>query len=180
MTIIAIHDGVLGADSANVYANGTWNESIQTNAKKIYVSECKRLAIASTGYATPDRDLAAVAAYFTDRITAYFATGDAASLRITKTDAASMPLADAVYYVLTTKGFLTFSNVSIGSMNFHELSETLAYGLPTAHFYTAINLGLPFVEALEHACKMCCKTRPPIHTFSAKELLDFEVCNAPS
>lgn len=176
MTIIVGSKGALYADSGRVIDFGQWYSRLTNDAVKIFISPCKRVAIASTGFAVADFERKGIIDFFIGRIAAQLANDDKNdALVVTYKQRQELQLPAARYIVMTTHGFYQYDHAGgwAGAILFSQIDDTIMAGMPIQELHTALGLGMEMVPAMTLACSFCTCSRPPINSVSVASLVPF-------
>lgn len=173
MTMIAYSKKLRGLmiDSGIVINYNNPSQRIETSDRKMYVTEDRRFAIATTGFILHDEERAAFERLFVPRIELYMKDRSVKSLEFNKVEHQAHGLCHQTTVVMTSFGLFVIDIGGVSTrMTFEPLYEDFVRGASTVYFHCAQAMGNTPEKAFEYAIERCDNSRMPIHVIYANDL----------
>lgn len=177
MTVIAYCGKTkrLIADSATVIDYGSRGQRIEGGTKKLFMSSCRRVAFASTGYKLNSIDVEALEKFIVPRIDLYLREHSDEALQISQKERDALHLAHQIIIAVTSELVFILNIGSKSFINIGDIDETLIYGNVTIHAHNALATGMPIEDAVAYAVSKCEMSRLPLSVIDMAEILPFNV-----
>lgn len=175
MTIIA-YDGKtkkLYADSGEVYNYNASTEYLMGGAQKIFVSPCRKIAIATTGFANDTVNREIIADFLLSRIAIYNETKDPAAFKIKPADKCRIGLASQTIVGITKERAYVYhasENGGYSDIQVCGLDDVLCYGRANLFVMAAYHAGRSMEDAMMHGVRFCDYSLLPITSFDTTTL----------
>ena len=175
MTVIAYCGKTkrLVADSATVIDYGCRGQRLEGGTKKLFMSTCRRVAFASTGYKLNSIDVEALEKFIVPRIELYLREHSKDALRISQKERDALHLAHQIIIAATSEMIFILNIGTNSFINIGDIDETLIYGNVTIHVHNALAAGLSIEDAVAYAVSKCEMSRLPLSVIDMSEILPF-------